>query len=240
MELPKGLEITFIGHASFRVVTPEQKIIYIDAWLGQNPVAPEELKSVEKADLFVVTHGHGDHLDSDLIEIANRTGAKVVAPSAIVQYLKSKGFDKVEFMQNGGTIEVAGVKITMTQAYHAAHINTPEGPMYPHATVGYVIEFTPGFRVYFAGDTGIFGDMKLIGDMYHPQISALPIGDRATMGPLQASHAVRMLQSPVVIPFHFGTFPMLTGTPEELAELLKGDPVELKVMKPGDTWRGLD
>lgn len=141
-------------------------------------------------------------------------------------------------LQNGGTIETAGVKVTMTQAYHAAHINTPEGPAYPHETVGYIVEVAPGFRIYHAGDTGIFSGMQLIGDIYHPQISMLPIGDRATMGPLQASHAIRMLQSPVLIPYHYGTFPMLSGTPQELQELLKDQPgVELKVMKPGESWK---
>lgn len=237
MNLPKGLEITFIGHASFRVVTPAKKIIYIDAWLNKNPVAPEELKVVDKADLFLVTHGHGDHLDADLIEIAQRTGARVIAPAAVCQYLRSKNFDQIEFLQNGGTTEATGVKVTMTQAYHAAHVNTPEGPMHPHESVGYVVEVAPDFRIYFAGDTGIFGDMRLIGDIYHPQISVIPIGDRATMGPLQASHAARMLQSPVIIPFHFGTFPFLTGTAEELKALVANDPFEIKVMKAGETWQ---
>lgn len=239
MELPHGLEITFIGHASFRVKTPAGKIVYIDAWLQQNPAAPDELKQVDEADLFLVTHGHGDHLDADLIEIAKRTGARVVAPAAVSQYLRKQGFDQLEMVQNGGTIDVAGIKITMTQAYHAAHINTPEGPAHPHETVGFVAEVAPGFRIYHAGDTGIFGDMQLIGDIYHPQISMIPIGDRATMGPLQASHAIRMLQSPVIIPFHYGTFPMLSGTPEELQELIKNQPeVELKAMKPGEVWEG--
>lgn len=238
MELPQGLEITFIGHASFKVLTPSGKIVYIDAWLGENPAAPDELKKVDRADLFLVTHGHGDHLDSDLIEIAKKTGAKVVAPAAVNQYLRKQGFDQLEMLQNGGTIEVAGVKVTMTQAYHAAHINTPDGPAHPHDTVGYIVEVAPDFRIYHAGDTGIFGDMKLIGDIYSPQVSMIPIGDRATMGPLQASHAIRMLQSPVVIPFHYGTFPMLTGTAEELSELLRDQPgVELKAMKPGEVWR---
>lgn len=238
MQLPNGLEITFIGHASFRVTTPQNKIVYIDAWLNQNPVAPDELKNVERADLFLVTHGHGDHLDADLIDVAQRTGAKVIAPAAVNQYLKSKGFDQLEFLQNGGATEVAGVKVTMTQAYHASHINTPEGPAFPHECVGYVVEVAPGFRIYHAGDTGIFGDMRLIGDIYHPQVSMIPIGDRATMGPLQASHALRMLQSPVCIPYHYGTFPFLTGTAEELADLVKNDPVEVRAMKPGDSWRG--
>lgn len=237
MELPKGLEITFIGHASFRVVTPAGKIVYIDAWLDQNPVAPEDLKKVEKADLFLVTHGHGDHLDSNLVEIAAKTKAKVVAPAAVNMYLKSQGVENLEFLQNGGTVDLDGIKVTMTQAFHPAHINTPEGPAHPHETVGFVVEVAPGFRIFHAGDTGIFSDMKLIGDIYHPQISMLPIGDRATMGPLQASHAIRMLQSPVVIPFHYGTFPFFTGTPEALQELIQNDPVELKVMKPGETWK---
>jgi len=204
MDLPKGLEITFIGHASFKVVTQAGKVIYIDGWFSQNPVAPDELKTVDKADLFLVTHGHGDHLDSDLVEISKRTGAPIVAPAAVQQYLKSQGVEKLEFVQNGGALDVAGVRVTMTQAYHASHVNTPSGPAYPHECVGYVVEVAPGFRIYHAGDTGLFGDMKLIGDIYHPQVSMIPIGDRATMGPLQASYAVRMLQSPVVIPYHYG------------------------------------
>ena len=238
MQLPAGLEITFIGHSSFRLRTPEDKIVYIDAWLRENPVAPEELKFVDRADVFLVTHGHGDHLDPDLADIAKRTGAKVVAPHPVGAYLRSKGFDGLEMLQNGGTINVGGVKVTMTQAFHASQINTPEGPAFPHAAVGYVVEVAPGFRVYHAGDTGIFTDMQLIGDIYHPQVSMLPIGDRATMGPLQAFHAMRMLQSPVVIPIHHSTFPMLTGTPQEFRELIKGLPgTEVREMAAGETWK---
>jgi L-ascorbate metabolism protein UlaG (beta-lactamase superfamily) len=239
MQLPKGLKITFIGHASFLLETPAGTHVYLDAWLRKNPVAPEEMKNVDKADLFLVTHGHGDHLDADLVEIATRTGAKVVAPAPVTQYLRTKGFEDTEMLQYGGTIEVAGVKVTMTPAVHAATVNTEQGPVFPHATVGYVLEVAPDFRLYHAGDTGIFGDMKLIGDIYHPQISMLPIGDRATMGPLQASHAVRMLNSPVVIPIHYGTFPMLTGNPDELKRLTADRPdIEIKVMAPGEAWKG--
>jgi L-ascorbate metabolism protein UlaG (beta-lactamase superfamily) len=237
MLLPAGLQITFLGHASFKIQSPEGKIIYIDAWLRENPVCPENLKFVSEADVFLVTHGHGDHLDPDLTDISARTGARIVAPAAVNQYLRTKGADKLEMINNGGMIEVEGIKVTMTNAFHAANINTPEGPAYPHASSGYVVELPSGFRIYHAGDTGLFGDMQLIGDIYHPDVAMLPIGDRATMGPLQASYAARMVHPKVVIPIHYGTFPMLTGTAEEFIDLLSTSPeIEVKPMKPGEVW----
>jgi L-ascorbate metabolism protein UlaG (beta-lactamase superfamily) len=237
MQLPEGLEITFLGHASFRIGTTTGKIIYMDAWLKDNPACPETLKTVERADLFLVTHGHTDHLDPELPEILKRTGAKLVAPAAVQQFLRKAGVEKIEMINVGGTIDVDGLKITATQAFHASNINTPEGPAYPHEPFGFVVEVAPGFRIYHAGDTGLFGDMALIGELYHPDVAMLPIGDRATMGPLQASYAARMLDCRVAIPIHFGTFPMLTGTAEEFTSLLAdNEEIEVKVMKPGETW----
>lgn len=239
MELPRGLEITFVGHASFRITTPEGKIIFIDAWLKDNPAAPEHLKTIDKADVFLITHGHRDHLDSDLPEIVKRTGATVVTSQPVQQYLKSQGVEKFEMLQYGGTIEVAGVKVTMTNGYHFSNVLTPEGPVYPHQSVGFIVETSGGFRIYHAGDTGLFGDMKLIGELYHPDIAMLPIGDRATMGPFQASYAARFLQTKCVIPIHYGTFPMLTGTAEEFQNLLSDTPeIQVRVMQPGESLTG--
>lgn len=239
MELPRGLEITFIGHASFRIKTPEHKVIFLDAWLRDNPAAPENLKTIERADVFLITHGHRDHLDSELPEIVKRTGATVVTSQPVQQYLQTKGVEKFEMLQYGGTIEVAGVKVTMTSGFHFSNVNTPEGPAYPHQSVGFVIEVSSGFRIYHAGDTGLFGDMKLIGELYHPDISMLPIGDRAIMGPLQASYAARFLDTKCVVPIHYGTFPMLTGTAEEFQRLLEDAPqIKVRVMKPGESLSG--
>jgi L-ascorbate metabolism protein UlaG (beta-lactamase superfamily) len=214
--------IQFLGHASFKLTTPEGKIFLIDPWLTDNPFLPEMAQEQDRIDAILITHGHEDHLDSQILAIQKRTGCKIVANNIVRWWLMGKGADEhiFEGMNIGGSIPLFDTTISMTNALHISHINPRENEaVMPHPSVGFVVACSDGTRVYFAGDTGVFMDMKLIGEIYRPNIAVLPIGDRFTMGPLEASYAVRLLGVKHVIPFHYGTFKSLTGTPEALKEL---------------------
>lgn len=215
-------QIQLLGHATFKVISPEGKIIVVDPWLIDNPFIPVQYRVQEKIDLMLVTHGHDDHFDAQLPAIIAKTNATVVANGICRWYLLEKGVPEtnIEPMNIGGTISILDLKITMVNAFHVSHINiTDEQITHPHQAVGFILHLSDGTRIYFAGDTSVFGDMKLIGEIYKPNIVVLPIGDRYTMGPLEAAYAVRMLNAPHVIPCHYGTYPSLVGSPEELAEL---------------------
>jgi L-ascorbate metabolism protein UlaG (beta-lactamase superfamily) len=239
MQFPKGLQITFLGHASFHIVTPGGKVVLIDPWLRENPACPPALRQQDRADLILITHGHGDHLDEELIPLAQTTGATVVAPSAIHRFLAQRGLATLEAMGMGGTLAVHGLKVTMTQAFHSAHISylasEADPAPFPHDTVGYVLRTEDDFAIYHAGDTAVFGDMRLIGELYRPAVALLPIGDRFTMGPTEAAYAARLLGAPCVIPMHYGTFPFLTGTPEAFQAAARDIPgLTVRVMQPGE------
>lgn len=231
-------QIQFLGHATFKVTTPEGRIIIVDPWLTNNPFIPEKDKVQDKVDLFLITHGHDDHFDSHMPEIIDRTGAKVIANSAVRWYMYEKGVNpaSIEEMNLGGTISLLDVQVTMVNAFHTSHINVTEQKMtHPHNANGYVLHLSDGVRIYFAGDTCIFSDMKLIGDIYKPTIAALPIGDRYTMGPLEASHAIRLLGVKHVIPFHYGTYGQLVGRPETLIELTKDvNSLQIHILNAGE------
>ena len=228
--------ITFLGQASFKLETSQGSIALIDPWLRQNPVCPPEQKHQPRADLILVTHGHGDHLDADLPAIANETGASIVAQAQVRFYLASQGVERLEAMNKGGSADIRGYRVTMTLAYHSSHVSAADPSQYTHEAVGFVLTTPDGLRVYFAGDTALFGDMELIGKLYRPHIAALPIGDRMTMGPLEAAHAIRLLGVSHVIPMHYGLSPDFTGTPEALAEQAKGIAgLHIHALKPGET-----
>jgi L-ascorbate metabolism protein UlaG (beta-lactamase superfamily) len=233
-------QITFLGHASFQVKTSTGKIILVDPWLGDNPVCPPEYKEHTHVDLVLITHGHSDHFDKDLPNLLRRTGATVVAHPEVRTYLDALGIENIEPMNKGGTIEVLGCKVTMTHALHCSYIESGEDMVGPsHEAAGYILQTPDNLRIYFAGDTAIFGDMKLLGEIYRPNIAALPIGDRYTMGPLEAAYAIRLLEVKHIIPIHYGTFASLTGTPDALRELTKDiESLHIHALKPGETLGG--
>ncbi|SMO52774.1 metal-dependent hydrolase [Solitalea koreensis] len=215
-------QIQFLGHATFKITTPEGKSIIVDPWLINNKFIPEEYKNQPKIDLMLVTHGHDDHFDNKIVDLIDQYQPKVIANSICRWYLLEEGVNSklIEPLNLGGTISLLDVKVSMVNAFHLSHINITNTKIdYPHAANGYILQLSDDVRIYFAGDTSIFGDMKLIAEIYKPTIAVLPIGDRFTMGPLEASHAIRMLDVKHVIPFHYGTYPFLTGTPEELVKL---------------------
>jgi L-ascorbate metabolism protein UlaG (beta-lactamase superfamily) len=171
-----------------------------------------------------------------LIGNIEKTKPTIVANPICRWYLIENQVDNklLEPMNIGGTISIHDVRITMVNALHLAHINEVEDKaIFPHSTVGFIIELSDGIKIYFAGDTGIFSDMQLIGEIYKPTIAVLPIGDRYTMGPIEASHAIKLLNVKQVIPFHYGTYPSLTGTPESLNTLCNKD-IEIHALKAGE------
>lgn len=232
--LNNGLEIQWLGHATFRVKSPGGKTVLIDPWVQQNPACPEQLKNVEQADVMAVTHGHFDHI-ADAVELGKKLKPTVICIYETSVWLAKKGVENLIGMNKGGTVEAHGIKFTMVHADHSCGIQDDDGSIvYGGDPCGYVITFENGYKIYHAGDTNVFSDMRLIHDLYHPELVMIPIGDLYTMSPHEASFALRFLQPKYCIPMHYGTFPPLTGTPDQLREKVKDLDVQILAMKPGD------
>ncbi|MDQ3941147.1 MAG: metal-dependent hydrolase [Actinomycetota bacterium] len=234
-QLPDGIKITWLGHATFIITTPGGKRILVDPWVEGNPACPPDLKQIDALDSMLITHAHFDHI-GDAVEIGHSTDAQIVAIAETGHWLNSKGLENVIDMNKGGTVETAGCRVHMTHAVHSCGIQDEGRIIYGGEAAGYVIEFDNGFKLYHAGDTAVFSDMALIGKLLEPDIALLPIGDHYTMGPRSAAEAVRLLGVKTVVPMHFGTFPVLIGTPEQLRQEAK-DVAGLEVvdLEPGGT-----
>ena len=226
----KGIKLTWLGHATFRIETPAGKTIIIDPWIMGNPACPPQDRNVTKVDIMLVTHGHGDHI-GDAVEVAKTHSPRVVGIPELVGWLEKKGVKNTSAMNKGGTQAVDDIKVTMVHADHSCGIQDGDQLVYGGEACGYVVEFSNGIKIYHAGDTNVFGDMAIIRELYAPDIAMLPVGDHYTMGPREAAYACNLLKAKTVIPMHFGTFPMLTGTPGALQKLVTG--VEVLEMKPG-------
>jgi L-ascorbate metabolism protein UlaG (beta-lactamase superfamily) len=236
-QLPDGVQITWLGHATFLVDTGSQRIL-IDPWTYQNPRCPEELKDPGRIDAMLITHAHFDHI-GDAVELGRSSGAEIVAIAETSSWLQSKGLQNVVGMNKGGTVEVAGCRAHMTHAVHSCGITDGDRVIYGGEAAGYVLELEGGFRLYHAGDTAVFSDMALIGKLLSPDWALLPIGDHYTMGPRSAAEAVRLLGVKTVVPMHFGTFPVLTGTPDDLRrEAADVGGLEVVDLEPGGSIGG--
>jgi L-ascorbate metabolism protein UlaG (beta-lactamase superfamily) len=228
----KGIKLTWLGHSTFLVETPGGKTILIDPWVTGNPMCPEKEKNVKKVDVLLCTHGHGDHI-GDGVEIAKKHNPVVVGIYELASWMEKKGARKISPMNKGGTQTVGDIKVTMVHADHSCGIQDGDQIIYGGEACGYVIEFSNRVKIYHAGDTNVFGDMQIIRELYAPEIAMLPVGDHFTMGPREAAYACNLLKPKMVIPMHFGTFPMLTGKPSQLQKLVPE--VEVREMKPGET-----
>jgi L-ascorbate metabolism protein UlaG (beta-lactamase superfamily) len=231
----RGNKLTWLGHAAFRIQTPDGKVVLIDPWILTNPMCPEQDKKFERIDTMLVTHGHFDHI-ADAVELGKKFKPQVVGIFELCAWLDSKGVSGTSAMNKGGTQKVGEIEVTMVNAVHSCGIQDGDQIVYGGEACGYVLRLPGGLTIYHAGDTAVFGDMKIIADLYAPEVAMLPIGDHYTMGPREAALAIRLLNVRHVIPMHFGTFPPLVGRPEQLRALtqdIKG--LEIHELKPGQS-----
>ena len=228
------LAITWLGHSTFLLRTPGGTRVLFDPWLATNPACPAELKRPPHVDLILASHGHADHIE-DLVACARTSGAAVVGIYELCDWLGRKGIQNTVPMNKGGSQEFAGIVISMTDARHSSGLVEGGQMTYMGEPCGFVLQLEDRRAIYYAGDTALFGDMRLIGEMYRPEIAFLPIGDRFTMGPDGAARACALLGVKQVVPMHWGTFPLLKGTPAALKALVQPMGVDVLELRPGET-----
>ena len=230
------LSITWLGHSTFLIGLPSGKRVVTDPWLG-NPNCPASFskpESLKPVDAILVSHGHSDHL-TDVVPLARATGAAVVCIFELGEYLREKGLQNVQDMGIGGTQRVAGLSITMTQAVHSGSTKDGGRIVYLGGAAGFILRAPDLPTIYFAGDTGLFGDMKLIGDFHKPDLVMMPIGGHFVMGPKEAALATKEYLKPkYVLPMHYGTSPQLAGTTAQYQEALGTTPTKVFPISPGE------
>lgn len=225
--------LTYCGHSAL-IIKTSNIIIGIDPWLDGNPLCPTQLRNPETLDLIVLTHGHSDHA-GDTPRLAKKYNSKIAATWELAMLFAEEGVnsDNLIPMNKGGTIEFQGLKISLTNAFHSSSFDSPKrGTLYAGEPCGVVVSDGKN-TIYHAGDTCLFSDMSLIKEQYHPTVAFLPIGDRFTMGPVEAAKAAALVGAQKNIPIHFGTFPLLTGTPAEFESACRDISVQSLTLQPG-------
>jgi L-ascorbate metabolism protein UlaG (beta-lactamase superfamily) len=231
-------KFTYLGHATVRCDLPGGEVVLIDPWVAGNPACPEASRSFERLDAMLITHAHFDHM-GDAVELAKRHKPKiVVANFEICGWLESKGVAGCSAMNLGGCQDVLGLSVTMVRADHSSGISDGGMLLYGGLASGYIVKLPGGYTFYHSGDTALFSDMQLLGEIYRPELAFLPIGDLFTMDPPSAARACRYLGVRKVIPIHWGTFPALVGTPKKLEKALEdfGVNTEVIVLQPGESY----
>lgn len=228
----KGTSITWLGHATVLITTAKRTTILIDPFIEHNPKYPKNYKLPEKIDLLLLTHGHGDHI-SDAVPIAKKYSPTVVGIVELIGWIQSKQVKNTVEMNLGGTYKHADVSISMVEAKHSSGIEDGDKVLYGGTPAGFVLTIEDGPVLYHAGDTSLYSDMQLTRDLYSPELAMLPIGGHYTMDPKAAAIAAKYLGVSSVLPVHFGTFPVLVGTPEELEKHLAGTGIEVLKIEPG-------
>ena len=233
--LNNGVTIQWYGHSTVLITSPGGKRIMIEAFVHNNPACPPELHDVRDLDLLLITHGHFDHMQDVLEVVRSGRPQKVICIHEIGLWLGTKGVENVSDMNRGGTQEAEGIKVTMTPALHSSGFMDGDRLVYAGECSGYVIELENGYRVYHSGDTALFSDLALIGEIWRPDLALLPIGGHYTIGPEEAARAAKLLGVERVLPIHYGTWPLISGTPERLREAGKADGLEVLALRPGET-----
>ncbi len=228
------IRITWLGHSTVLVQTARATNILIDPFIAQNPKYPADFKLPSRIHYILLTHGHFDHI-ADAVPVAKKHGSTVVAIYELADYLAKQGVETTIGMNLGGTVQLNDIAASMVEAKHTSAAQDEKGTHYVGVAAGYVLTPSEGPVLYHAGDTAVFGDMRLIGELYRPEVALLPIGGHFTMGPKEAALATRYLGAKTVLPLHFGTFPPLTGTPAELAGIVDSG-VQVVQWTPGQSF----
>jgi L-ascorbate metabolism protein UlaG (beta-lactamase superfamily) len=226
------IEITWLGHGTYKMQLESGEVVLVDPWIEGNPAYPKD-HNLDRVDIILVSHGHFDHIH-DVLPLSQKFSPQIVAIYETAHWLESKGAKNTIGMNKGGTATVGPIAATMTHAIHSCGILDDGKIIYGGEAAGFVVRVPDGRSVYCAGDTNVFTDMQLIASLYRPELAFLPIGDFYTMSPREAALACRLLNARNIIPLHFGTFPALSGRPEQLAELIRDLPeTQVWTLEPG-------
>lgn len=219
------MRVTYLGHASFKVDCGE-KTVFIDPWLN-GPTSPMKVDEVNRADIVLVTHDHGDHGYTEAIEICKRTGATFIAINELGLQARSQGVENVHTLNIGGSVSLGEITVTLVHAFHSCGIGAP---------TGFIVKLPCGV-IYHSGDTGVFSDMRLFGEMYDVDLLFIPIGSYYVCGPKEAAWATKLVKPKMAIPMHYNTFPVIEQDPKEFDKLVAemAPEVKVEIMSPGDS-----